>query len=392
MDEQKQATAQIAKVPFNGGVLELLRGSGNDWLAVKPACEAIGLDFSAQRNRLQRQKWATVAIMTTVGGDGKDREMYCLRADIAPMWLATLDAGRIKDPEVRSRIELWQVHATAALSAYARGEQAPAASDQVTALLLEEIRASREERQGMRELCAKTIALAERVTQLVENLPGQIADLAASLKGDNNQTRTAPTRALTRPEPASARQLDLLPSPSAQSASPPPAAPLAPAKEQYMGTGQMAARLGMTTKQWQHFVGDQFEFRKLQRSDNKWPVNKTVATYRNRQELIRRWREEEDAAQAKREAEEMRQADITNRAEIAGRVKAAAETHHLGPKGEARIWQYLYQRFTTEQGYDPRDVAKQEGKDPLDVVFERGHMGALMWRFISFQPSDLFGF
>jgi excisionase family DNA binding protein len=113
----------IELVPFVGGTLSAMRQNDRGWLVLKPACEALGIDFSAQRKKLQEAAWATVAMTATVGADGKQREMYCLRSDRVAMWLATIDTTRITDPEARQRLEVWQCEAAEALDKWWRGKQ-----------------------------------------------------------------------------------------------------------------------------------------------------------------------------------------------------------------------------------------------------------------------------
>lgn len=88
------------------------------WIAVKPVCEAIGIAFNGQFERLNRQAWATVRMTRTVAEDGKTREMYCIDRRTFTMWLATIDASRVKDPAARDRIGIFQTEAADALDRY----------------------------------------------------------------------------------------------------------------------------------------------------------------------------------------------------------------------------------------------------------------------------------
>lgn len=64
-------------------------------VALRPVCEALGLDVHSQRHRLQRQSWATEVMMTSVAADGKVREMVFIDRRTFTMWLATIDTGRL---------------------------------------------------------------------------------------------------------------------------------------------------------------------------------------------------------------------------------------------------------------------------------------------------------
>lgn len=108
---------KLVRLPFQGGFIEAVRDKhGQGWLAIKPACEAMGIDFSAQRKKLEQQPWATVAMIATVGADQRHRKMFTLDRACVPMWLATLEAVRIKNPAARAAVELWQQEATAVLN------------------------------------------------------------------------------------------------------------------------------------------------------------------------------------------------------------------------------------------------------------------------------------
>lgn len=65
-------------------------------VALRPVCEALGLDFSSQRHRLKRKTWACVVIMTTqMPGDDQRRDVTFLDRRTFTMWLATIDTGRL---------------------------------------------------------------------------------------------------------------------------------------------------------------------------------------------------------------------------------------------------------------------------------------------------------
>ncbi|WP_374101751.1 phage antirepressor N-terminal domain-containing protein [Mycobacterium sp. SM1] len=63
---------------------------GQPYVALKPLCDAIGVNHATQYRKLNQAPWATVVMMTTVGEDGRSRAMYALHADCIPMPLATL--------------------------------------------------------------------------------------------------------------------------------------------------------------------------------------------------------------------------------------------------------------------------------------------------------------
>ena len=104
---------------FHGQQLITQRADNGDYfVALKPVCEGMGIDFSSQRKRLQQQAWATVVMMTTVGADGKNRNMFGVNRKTLTMWLATIDTGHIKNEAVRGRIITYQMECADALDAY----------------------------------------------------------------------------------------------------------------------------------------------------------------------------------------------------------------------------------------------------------------------------------
>lgn len=106
--------SEIIKYDFEGDELLLVRlpdGSGGALL--RRLCDSVGVDFDAQRRRLARAaeagaKWATVVVMTTVAEDGREREMLVLPIRAIPMWAATIDAGRVKTDEAKTKLVRYQ--------------------------------------------------------------------------------------------------------------------------------------------------------------------------------------------------------------------------------------------------------------------------------------------
>lgn len=111
-------TAPLATIPVAGtaGILGT-EVNGKAIAALRPIVEMIGLDYSTQLRKLKGKSWATVVILTTVGADGKNREMVGVDRKTLTMYLATLDENRVKD-EVRPILIALQAEAADALDAY----------------------------------------------------------------------------------------------------------------------------------------------------------------------------------------------------------------------------------------------------------------------------------
>lgn len=109
-----------ATVNFHGHALTVITDQdGARLVAMKPICEAIGLGWQSQHKRIQRHPVlaATVAMMTMVAEDGKDRELTCLPLDMLNGWLFGVDASRVK-PEIRETLVQYQRECYGALAAY----------------------------------------------------------------------------------------------------------------------------------------------------------------------------------------------------------------------------------------------------------------------------------
>lgn len=109
---------KLELVAFHGDNIPALRDGETVRVAIRPVCDALGLDYSGQRQRLERQPWATVGMTTTVGADGKARDMLTADRRTFTMWLATIDTSRLKNREAADRIAPYQTEAADALDAY----------------------------------------------------------------------------------------------------------------------------------------------------------------------------------------------------------------------------------------------------------------------------------
>lgn len=105
---------EIAKVPFDGDELVAVRDGREVWIALKHACDVLGLAYSAQLTKLKSQGWALLSEFDIRDSAGRSRKTKCLSLKSFPMWLATIEAGKVA-PELRPKIERYQVEAADAL-------------------------------------------------------------------------------------------------------------------------------------------------------------------------------------------------------------------------------------------------------------------------------------
>lgn len=106
-------------ISFNNQSLITVEQNGNYYVAMKPICENIGIDWRAQRQRIVRDEvlCSTVVIITTVAEDGKNREMLCLPIQYLNGWLFGIDINRCK-PEIRDTLIKYKKECYQALHDY----------------------------------------------------------------------------------------------------------------------------------------------------------------------------------------------------------------------------------------------------------------------------------
>lgn len=119
---EQQATTNnttLATVPVTGtsATLSAIERDGTQWVVVRHVCDVLGIDSKSQRQKLQSKPWATGVVITSVGTDGREREMYMVDRRTLTMWLATIDTNRVNE-EARPVLEAFQLEAANALDSY----------------------------------------------------------------------------------------------------------------------------------------------------------------------------------------------------------------------------------------------------------------------------------
>jgi hypothetical protein len=120
-------TNQLGTVSFQGRNLTVITTeSGEHLVAMKPICEAIGLGWQSQYNRIRRHPVLSTSVFvmnTQIPGDDQQREITCLPLDLLNGWLFGIDASRVK-PEIRDRVIQYQRECFHVLAAYWQQGQA----------------------------------------------------------------------------------------------------------------------------------------------------------------------------------------------------------------------------------------------------------------------------
>ena len=79
--------------------VDIIATSDEQMIAIRPICEALGIDADSQRKRIERDEILspTAVMMTVVAADGKDREMYCIPYKYVFGWLFSIDTSRVNE-------------------------------------------------------------------------------------------------------------------------------------------------------------------------------------------------------------------------------------------------------------------------------------------------------
>ena len=103
---------QIQLVQFHNQQISILNYNNNNkpYVAIKPICENIGLDWEAQRQRIKRNEIlnSTAFMIKVVAKDGKNREVLCLPLGYLNGWLAGIELSRV-NPEIKPILKQYQL-------------------------------------------------------------------------------------------------------------------------------------------------------------------------------------------------------------------------------------------------------------------------------------------
>lgn len=110
---------QIQTVNFHNQTLITLQKDGVPYVAMKPVCENIGLDWEAQRQRINRDEVlsSTACMIKAIATDNKVRELLCLPIHYLNGWLFGVDVSRVK-AEIKQKLITYKKECYQALFDY----------------------------------------------------------------------------------------------------------------------------------------------------------------------------------------------------------------------------------------------------------------------------------
>lgn len=113
-------------IPFHQHSLITVNHEGRVLVAIRPICEAIGLDRKAQQNRINRDPvLSTCGVIMTLQlpNDDQSRPVAFLDLEYLNGWLFGIDANRVK-PELRATVIDYQKHCYHVLFQHFHGKAA----------------------------------------------------------------------------------------------------------------------------------------------------------------------------------------------------------------------------------------------------------------------------
>ncbi|WP_324006533.1 phage antirepressor N-terminal domain-containing protein [Pasteurella multocida] len=111
-------TAQIQTINFHNQLLSTFEHNSIYYVAMKPICENIGLNWDGQRQRIQRDEVLSQGtVIITAPTNSGDQQMLCLPIDYLNGWLFGIDVKRVK-PEIRDLLITYKKECYKALSDY----------------------------------------------------------------------------------------------------------------------------------------------------------------------------------------------------------------------------------------------------------------------------------
>jgi hypothetical protein len=167
-------TGELVRIPVPGAPdIMGAEFDGNQWAALKPMCETLGIDYSAQLKRLKGRSWAGMAVMPIPSAGGIQQSTVIDKASI-PLWLATIDERRVSE-DARPKLIAYQREAAAALDAYfnKRAVAAPPVNQ------FDVLRAAIDQIEAAQRDAAEAKALAERNEARLDSIEGNHGWLTA---------------------------------------------------------------------------------------------------------------------------------------------------------------------------------------------------------------------
>ncbi len=110
-------STEIVRVPFHGTELLTVGVDDKPHIVLRPAIEALGIDYATQYTKLRARSWAVVGQRPTTGSDGKTYQMMTVDVRTFLMLLATVDERRVAE-HVRPLLVAYQREVADVIESY----------------------------------------------------------------------------------------------------------------------------------------------------------------------------------------------------------------------------------------------------------------------------------
>lgn len=84
---------------FKGTGILVSTHEGRQYVSVRHVCEALGIPFQGQHEKLRNSPEFSYQDIMTPAADGKFYKMFCILADHVHLWVAGISAAKITNPE-----------------------------------------------------------------------------------------------------------------------------------------------------------------------------------------------------------------------------------------------------------------------------------------------------
>jgi P22_AR N-terminal domain len=158
-------------VPGTDAPLQAVQIDARPFVALRPICDSLGVDYSSQLKKLRSRSWATVVLNTMVAADGLSREMALIDRRTMTMWLATLDENRVGE-HACELVVAYQREAADALDAYFNAPARPTTIDGIRAMC-DQIEAAQRDADEAKRIATCTEELATRTEARLDAIEGR---------------------------------------------------------------------------------------------------------------------------------------------------------------------------------------------------------------------------
>lgn len=92
-------STQLISTINNQGIVIVIDEDGQKFVPVKPICEALGVDYSSQLQRIKEDDIlsSVVGLSTTTGADGKDYKMSTIPLKYVFGWIFSISVKNVKE-------------------------------------------------------------------------------------------------------------------------------------------------------------------------------------------------------------------------------------------------------------------------------------------------------